>query len=527
MAIKCLEDLKDLKLYNSSTRLHLPVEKEDIKHNSCVFLWTPDLDSSKHVMFRNDTLVNMNTFKSYYTEKNARVYFDENGKIYSIEQDVINEGKLKASERKDFGIPELRKYPMPDKAHVLQAIRFFNSVEPKYEEELAKNIIKKINQYDMKDVEVSKKNKFYKYYHQTPLNEDKSYDINKIIKKDIMKRPVPRNRRIYHGSTRKGLTVINPRESRSYNKLGPIVFGSEQESFAATFIISWNDDTIRQGLELKKDKGERVNSNYKNISLWLIDRRALDQNTGSLYELKNDGNWYYLHHNEGYELVRFTPAKVINETTFGDSKEMINKYDIHVFDYNTKKEIEYEPLYFYHLAPKGIDMSVGLITPWYAYHNHQYKLFDKMTEKYRHRICNQWGIYPDKNPDELTSEEVYNAIEEFRGPNGTKTIYFFRYAPYRELGERMEEFIDTHDIYRINLNDIDVRKYLDLDTIVDVHNTMPKNKFDRHYYEKVTEEEYFKDYDDKSPMNFGTLDHIGIIAKKGYISTYLITKITE
>ena len=69
-----------------------------------------------------------------------------------------------SKERTDFGIPSLKKYPMPDADHVKSAIRFFNYVEPEYEAELAANINKYIEKYDMHDLNVGENNRFSKYY---------------------------------------------------------------------------------------------------------------------------------------------------------------------------------------------------------------------------------------------------------------------------------------------------------------------------------------------------------------------------
>ena len=65
----------------------------------------------------------------------------------------------------DFGLPEKRKYPMPDEDHVRSAIRFFNYCDPDDEKELADAIIKRIKRYKMKDIKVSASNRFKKYYH--------------------------------------------------------------------------------------------------------------------------------------------------------------------------------------------------------------------------------------------------------------------------------------------------------------------------------------------------------------------------
>lgn len=72
---------------------------------------------------------------------------------------------MKRSELPDevFGIPEERKYPMPDKRHTLSAIKLFGHVEPKYEEELAKNIIKNMKKYNIPESAVGKDNKLRKY----------------------------------------------------------------------------------------------------------------------------------------------------------------------------------------------------------------------------------------------------------------------------------------------------------------------------------------------------------------------------
>lgn len=67
-----------------------------------------------------------------------------------------------------FGVPELRAYPMPDKGHVLTAIKMFNRLSDKsYEQELADNIIKMIKKYDMQsEVKVGKDNRFYSYWEK-------------------------------------------------------------------------------------------------------------------------------------------------------------------------------------------------------------------------------------------------------------------------------------------------------------------------------------------------------------------------
>lgn len=65
-----------------------------------------------------------------------------------------------------YGLPHLKKFPMPDAAHVKSAIKFFNYVTPANEKELAKAILKRMKEYGITDVNVGPDNRFRKYYKQ-------------------------------------------------------------------------------------------------------------------------------------------------------------------------------------------------------------------------------------------------------------------------------------------------------------------------------------------------------------------------
>lgn len=104
-----------------------------------------------------------------FYKKTSKLGRKSDGKYYvSIWSKSINESSLlemKRSELDDseFGLPELRKYPMPDKDHVLSAIKFFNYVSPENEKELAKNIKRKMKQYGVSSDHVGEKNRLKKY----------------------------------------------------------------------------------------------------------------------------------------------------------------------------------------------------------------------------------------------------------------------------------------------------------------------------------------------------------------------------
>ena len=70
-----------------------------------------------------------------------------------------------------FGVPEQKKFPMPDAKHVRSAIRFFNYVDPSHEKELAKAILARMEEYGMNfdEFEVGDKNRFKKYIPKSEL----------------------------------------------------------------------------------------------------------------------------------------------------------------------------------------------------------------------------------------------------------------------------------------------------------------------------------------------------------------------
>lgn len=70
--------------------------------------------------------------------------------------------QLKALPDEVFGLPKERRYPMPDKEHVLKAIQFFGYAKPKDRKELAENINRRAKELKI-TVKVSPKNPFFKY----------------------------------------------------------------------------------------------------------------------------------------------------------------------------------------------------------------------------------------------------------------------------------------------------------------------------------------------------------------------------
>lgn len=70
-----------------------------------------------------------------------------------------------------YGIPQLKKFPMPDARHVRSAIKFFNYAPPKYEKQLAAAILRRMKEYGLSfdDFTVGDENRFKRYVPKTYL----------------------------------------------------------------------------------------------------------------------------------------------------------------------------------------------------------------------------------------------------------------------------------------------------------------------------------------------------------------------
>ena len=78
---------------------------------------------------------------------------------------TMTDEELKA---KKFGLPKVKKFPMPDAAHVKSAIKFFNYATPSQEQELADAILARMEEYgiDPDSLNVGDENRFKKYLEE-------------------------------------------------------------------------------------------------------------------------------------------------------------------------------------------------------------------------------------------------------------------------------------------------------------------------------------------------------------------------
>lgn len=102
---------------------------------------------------------------------------------------IAIEAKLTSRERSnlvdsDFGLPDDRKFPLNDEAHVVKAVQFFKYCKRTKRNELAKNINKRIRELKL-DISVSKRNPFYKYADKNIVTiTENAYD-NEFVEESI------------------------------------------------------------------------------------------------------------------------------------------------------------------------------------------------------------------------------------------------------------------------------------------------------------------------------------------------------
>ena len=96
---------------------------------------------------------------------------------------------------------------------------------------------------------------------------------------------------------------------------------------------------------------------------------------------------------------------------------------------------------------------------------------------------------------------------------------------YKKLGDKIRRLSKYKDIYRINIDDEEVQKYInDIFYGFDMSNS-DNELLDKKYYENISKDKYFSKYDDSIKMNFSKLNHIGISFKNGNCPLEFLEKV--
>jgi hypothetical protein len=353
------------------------------------------------------------------------------------------------------------------------------------------------------------------------------------------------------------MDIMNTIEYGFKDENGNNLFNIDSEKFANEFdqfyylqapfeLLNTRCGVCWDQVELERKLFKENAIPFKTYFIYMVDNDSFPSHTFLTYEMNHKYYWFE-HSWEKYQGIYEYESELdlllnIKELFRKEYDDANKDYLLFIYEYQKPKEhitctelYRYigtqkliktnSPLYFYHLVDKNCNMENGLMSLQYMYDKKMFDLFDKNVLKYKNRILNDWNIPEYKGKEDLTREDYLDALNIFRGEYGSCYIYFFRYPPYKALGNKIKELSSYKDIYRINLNDEEVQKYIiDIFYGFDMSNSDHKT-LDKAYYENISKEEYFSKYDDSLTMNFSTLNHIGICFINGNCPIRFLEKV--
>ena len=160
-----LDNLKYMRLYRN--QIYLPVKMESRKTGSLIFLFSNNPENAMMLMQHPKT-TNINSFISYYIEKNVNIYLNENTRYWTLDESISAKERKEIPES-EFGLPDERKYPLDTPEHVRSAIKLFGHCEEDKKHELAVRIMKAAKKFN---IEVKEDTEVYKYAHMKSIKEE-------------------------------------------------------------------------------------------------------------------------------------------------------------------------------------------------------------------------------------------------------------------------------------------------------------------------------------------------------------------
>lgn len=214
---------------------------------------------------------------------------------------------------------------------------------------------------------------------------------------------------------------------------------------------------------------------------------------------------------------------VAGKYTYGDQEAELCIWDWEWVDESiTESVVKVSNDIWYHMVPKGTDMSQGICSPCYMKTRGMIKPLHASLDKYRNRLVGTWRIYPNRDPDSLTDNEILYGLNAFRGEYGDRSIYLFKYPPSESLGPNMAAIITNKDIYEVDLSRVPDLAMKDF-TI----NDGPGES----WYNVITPDKYFSTYDDDAEKHgkllFAGIPHIAVATKSGRIPPSAIRKLSQ
>lgn len=162
-------------------------DEEEYVVSDAVFKKADTYDKFKSYANKDKTIYSLGSKEEFDLETATFKTVPITKETASIEKKLDSKDRKEMS-KTEFGIPELKKYPLNDGAHVKSAISYFNKAPSKYKHSLALKIMKAAKKYG---VEVGKTSDVYKEAHKSSKSKEDlvlDYSIESYINKTILEK---------------------------------------------------------------------------------------------------------------------------------------------------------------------------------------------------------------------------------------------------------------------------------------------------------------------------------------------------
>ncbi len=359
-----LDYIDNLRLYK--TKMYLPINRQDRKCGSAVFLLTKNIDRSIEMM-KHPLFININSFVSYYLERDVMFYIT-NESMYPTSYLPINESLTKKERdsivQSKFGIPEDRKFPLDTPKHIKSAITLFGHAE----ESKKKDLAKKINSAAKKNgIDINKDSEVYKY-----LNEDMDTTSFFVGEDRITDRIVPRSGNIKSDNPRWSVYLW-------YSQTNAEAFAMQKAVRNNLYKMDPTHSLSRPVFNYKTDRFCLIDDEYNRIKKLSNNLSYYVYNT-NVHLAKKDGlkdNEYVCTTNPpimgqfNYTINNFAFTQVFDKVTKEEYVKLKKEYDykrdeMHILMNNDDKVYQNSlvkdmKIDDAHLTPRGIPNSVFIL----------------------------------------------------------------------------------------------------------------------------------------------------------------------
>lgn len=242
-------------------------------------------------------------FKIVKENKEAKLYIMEYDKSSTVQEAVLKAKERNSLKDSEFGIPELRKYPLTDETHINMAVKFFGKAPKKYKLSLAKRILRAAHSHDMDTDGWDTINDYIKKHKESVVQEAAINKTNvqnptgKEVKKPINESYTERKNFIMKEQITKILEAYNS--------------GVLTQEEASEKIESIQEEYVPKS-DAEKNKIEEMKENWDEDYFQKLEKLATDEK--SKMNPKNQRDYQALYE----ELKKYRPKKTTESATMID-----------------------------------------------------------------------------------------------------------------------------------------------------------------------------------------------------------------